>query len=183
MKRQRVKPKLLVGLTSSASQETLNGCMKEAEGIIIPTGFAPITAEAQKANDIVGKAGGFLDLHSAAAWENAFLVKAAVEAAVVVEAKKSADKKEEEKLKKINQQISILESGIGVAEQSISDANHELSRMITNSSKLSKTKLLSEVTKSQSKVDMGLKRKQELSQELQEVLSKKKEIEKKIEEK
>jgi branched-chain amino acid transport system substrate-binding protein len=81
MKRQRVKPKLLVGLTSSASQETLNGCMKEAEGIIIPTGFAPITAEAQKANAIVTGAGGFLDLHSAAAWENAFLVKAAVEAA------------------------------------------------------------------------------------------------------
>ena len=55
--------------------------MKEAEGIIIPTGFAPITAEAQKANAIVAGAGGFLDLHSAAAWENAFLVKAAVEAA------------------------------------------------------------------------------------------------------
>jgi len=81
MKRQRVKPKLLVGLTSSASQETLNGCMKEAEGIIIPTGFAPITPAAQKANEIVSKAGGFLDLHSAAAWENAYLVKAAVEAA------------------------------------------------------------------------------------------------------
>ena len=55
--------------------------MKEAEGIIIPTGFAPITAQAQKANTIVTKAGGFLDLHSAAAWENAYLVKAAVEAA------------------------------------------------------------------------------------------------------
>ena len=71
----------MVGLTSSASQETLNGCMKEAEGIIIPTGFAPITPAAQKANEIVTKAGGFLDLHSAAAWENAYLVKAAVEAA------------------------------------------------------------------------------------------------------
>ena len=91
MKRQRVKPKLLVGLTSSASQETLNGCMKEAEGIIIPTGFAPITAEAQKANDIVGKAGGFLDLHSAAAWENAFLVKAAVEAAGITASSDSVD--------------------------------------------------------------------------------------------
>jgi branched-chain amino acid transport system substrate-binding protein len=55
--------------------------MKEAEGIIIPTGFAPITPAAQKANEIVSKAGGFLDLHSAAAWENAYLVKAAVEAA------------------------------------------------------------------------------------------------------
>ena len=81
MKRQRIKPKLLVGLTSSASQETLNGCMKAAEGIMIPTGFAPITAEAQNANDVVSKAGGFLDLHSSAAWENAYLVKAAVERA------------------------------------------------------------------------------------------------------
>ena len=84
MKRQRIKPKLLVGLTSSASQETLNGCVKEAEGIIIPTGFAPITAESQKANRIVSKAGGFLDLHSSAAWENAYLVKAAVERAAIM---------------------------------------------------------------------------------------------------
>ena len=84
MKRQRIKPELLVGLTSSASQETLNGCVKEAEGIIIPTGFAPITAESQKANRIVSKAGGFLDLHSSAAWENAYLVKAAVERAAIM---------------------------------------------------------------------------------------------------
>ena len=84
MKRQRIKPKLLVGLTSSASQETLNGCMSAAEGIIIPTGFAPLTAEAKKANKIVANAGGFLDLHSAAAWENAFLVKRAVERAAIM---------------------------------------------------------------------------------------------------
>ena len=84
MKRQRIKPKLLVGLTSSASQETLNGCMKEAEGIIIPTGFAPITPAAQKANEIVSKAGGFLDLHSAAAWENAWLVLRAATAAGIM---------------------------------------------------------------------------------------------------
>ena len=84
MKRQRVKPKLLVGSASLASQETLNGCMKEAEGIIIPTGFAPITAEAQKANEIVSKAGGFLDLHSAAAWENAWLVLRAATAAGIM---------------------------------------------------------------------------------------------------
>jgi len=81
MKRQKVKPKLLVGLTSSASQETLNGCMSAAEGLIIPTGFAPITPEAVSANEIVAKAGGFLDLHSAAAWENAYLVKTAAEKA------------------------------------------------------------------------------------------------------
>tara|TARA_B100001123_G_scaffold56799_1_gene60874 strand:+ start:1457 stop:2728 length:1272 start_codon:yes stop_codon:yes gene_type:complete len=81
MKRQQFKPKLVVGSASLASQETLNGCMKEAEGIIIPTGFAPITAEAQKANAIVTEVGGFLDLHSAAAWENAWLVLRAATAA------------------------------------------------------------------------------------------------------
>ncbi|MGI9413806.1 MAG: ABC transporter substrate-binding protein, partial [Hyphomicrobiales bacterium] len=34
MKRQGVKPKLLIGLTSSSSLETLQGCAKQAEGII-----------------------------------------------------------------------------------------------------------------------------------------------------
>ena len=46
MERQGVKPKLLIGLTSSSSIETLQGCAKQAEGIIIPTSFAPVTPEA-----------------------------------------------------------------------------------------------------------------------------------------
>ena len=49
MERQGVKPKLLIGLTSSSSIETLQGCAKQAEGIIIPTSFAPVTPEANKA--------------------------------------------------------------------------------------------------------------------------------------
>ncbi|MGH6612224.1 MAG: ABC transporter substrate-binding protein, partial [Burkholderiaceae bacterium] len=65
MDRQGVKPKLLIGLTSSSSIETLQGCAKQAEGIIIPTSFAPVTPDAKKAADLVAKHGGSADLHSA----------------------------------------------------------------------------------------------------------------------
>lgn len=75
MRRQGVKPKLLIGLTSSSSLETLQGCAKEAEGIIIPTSFAPVTPEAEKAASIVAKFNGSLDLHSGAAYENMFILK------------------------------------------------------------------------------------------------------------
>jgi branched-chain amino acid transport system substrate-binding protein len=80
MDRQGVKPKLLVGLTSSSSIETLQGCAKQAEGIIIPTSFAPVTAEAKKAADEVAKFGGSADLHSAAAYEIMFILKDVIEA-------------------------------------------------------------------------------------------------------
>jgi len=53
MERQGVKPKLLVGLTSSSSLETLQGCSGEAEAIIIPTSFAPINPQAQAASGAV----------------------------------------------------------------------------------------------------------------------------------
>lgn len=69
MQRQRVKPKLLIGLTSSSSLETLNGCAKQAEGIIIPTSFAPVTDDAKAAASATAEMGGSADLHSAAAWE------------------------------------------------------------------------------------------------------------------
>jgi branched-chain amino acid transport system substrate-binding protein len=49
MARQNVKPKLLIGLTSSSSMETLQGCGAQAEGLIIPTSFAPVTKEAREA--------------------------------------------------------------------------------------------------------------------------------------
>lgn len=80
MERQGVKPKLLVGLTSSSSIETLQGCGKQAEGIIIPTSFAPVTPEASKAADDVAKQGGSADLHSAAAYEIMFILKDVIEA-------------------------------------------------------------------------------------------------------
>jgi branched-chain amino acid transport system substrate-binding protein len=80
MDRQGVKPKLLIGLTSSSSIETLQGCAKQAEGIIIPTSFAPVTAEAKKAADDVAKFGGSADLHSAAAYEIMYILKDVIEA-------------------------------------------------------------------------------------------------------
>lgn len=79
MQRQRVKPKLLIGLTSSSSLETLQGCATQAEGIIIPTSFAPVTAEAKAAATAAAKFDGSADLHSAAAWEIVFVLKDIIE--------------------------------------------------------------------------------------------------------
>ena len=98
-------------------------------------------------------------------------------AAVALEAREDAEKRKDNKLQEINRKINALEMGITVAEESISEANQELSSTITNSSKSSKSKLTAVMAISQSKVEMGLKRKQELSKELQGVLSKKKKIE------
>jgi branched-chain amino acid transport system substrate-binding protein len=83
MQRQRVKPKLLVGLTSSSSLETLQGCAKQAEGIIIPTSFAPINKDAVFAAKTTAKFDGAADLHSMAAWENMFILKGVIEASGV----------------------------------------------------------------------------------------------------
>jgi branched-chain amino acid transport system substrate-binding protein len=78
--RQQIKPKLLVGLTSSSSSETLKGCPKQVEGMYIPTSFAPINAEAKMVAEMAAKFGGSADLHSAAAWENIAIIKAVIEA-------------------------------------------------------------------------------------------------------
>jgi branched-chain amino acid transport system substrate-binding protein len=79
MQRQGVKPKVLVGLTSSSSMETLEGCGKQAQGIIIPTSFAPVTKEGQVASAATAKFKGSADLHSMAAWENMFILKQVIE--------------------------------------------------------------------------------------------------------
>ena len=79
MARQRIKPKLLVGLTSSSTSETLKGCPKQVEGMYIPTSFAPINPEAMKVAKLAEKFGGSADLHSAAAWENIFIIKGIIE--------------------------------------------------------------------------------------------------------
>ena len=84
MQRQGVKPKLLIGLTSSSSIETLQGCGAQAEGIVIPTSFAPVTPEATKAAEQVAKFGGSADLHSAAAYEIAFILKNVIESQKVM---------------------------------------------------------------------------------------------------
>lgn len=79
MQRQNVKPKLLVGLTSSSSMETLNGCAQQAEGMIIPTSFAPVTPEAKHAADALQAMNASMDLHNAGAWENIFTLKTLIE--------------------------------------------------------------------------------------------------------
>ena len=84
MQRQGVKPKMLVGLTSSSSLETLQGCAAQAEGILIPTSFAPVTEEAKKAAAAVAAVGANMDLHNAAAWENVFTLKGLIEQSKVM---------------------------------------------------------------------------------------------------
>ncbi len=79
MQRQSVKPKLLVGLTSSSSLETLEGCARQAEGVMIPTSFAPINPQAKAAAAATAKFKGNADLHSMAAWEIAFILKQVIE--------------------------------------------------------------------------------------------------------
>ena len=81
MARQNVKPKLVVGLTSSSSMETLQGCAQQAEGLLIPTSFAPVTEEAKKAAQAVQAINNKynMDLHSAAAFENVFTLKELIE--------------------------------------------------------------------------------------------------------
>ena len=81
MARQNVKPKLLIGLTSSSSMETLAGCGQQAEGLVIPTSFAPVTDEAKKAAAAVQAINPKynMDLHNAAAFENIFTLKEIIE--------------------------------------------------------------------------------------------------------
>ena len=79
MQRQGVKPKLLVGLTSTSSLETMQGCAKQAEGMIIPTSFAPVTKDGKAAAEATAKFKGSADLHSMAAWENMFILKQVME--------------------------------------------------------------------------------------------------------
>jgi len=84
MGRQGVKPKLLIGLTSSSSLETLQGCAAEAETIIIPTSFAPVTPAAQAAAENAAKFQGSLDLHSGASYEVVKILKDVIESEGVV---------------------------------------------------------------------------------------------------
>jgi branched-chain amino acid transport system substrate-binding protein len=69
MARQRIRPRLVIGLTSAATTETLAGCAAQAEGFMVPTSFALRGAESQRAARAVEQAGGVADLHSMAAWE------------------------------------------------------------------------------------------------------------------
>ena len=84
MQRQGLKPKVLIGLDSSSSLETLEGCAKQAEGMIIPTSYAPVTPKAIAAAKATAKFKGSADLHSMAAWENVFILKDVMESEKVL---------------------------------------------------------------------------------------------------
>lgn len=81
MARQNVKPKLMIGLTSSSSMETLQGCGAQAEGLVIPTSFAPVNENAKNAAAAIQAINPKynMDLHNAAAFENVFTLKDLIE--------------------------------------------------------------------------------------------------------
>jgi branched-chain amino acid transport system substrate-binding protein len=76
--KRNFQPQLIVGLTSSASAETIKECGKYAEGLIIPTTFAPITPAAKRAASAVEAKNGVADLHSMAAWEILQILKGVI---------------------------------------------------------------------------------------------------------
>jgi branched-chain amino acid transport system substrate-binding protein len=81
---ENVHPKLLVGLTSASTPETLRRCGPAAEGLLIPTSFIANTAETRKEAEAVSAAGGIADLHSMAAWEILYALKLAIEQSGIV---------------------------------------------------------------------------------------------------
>ena len=82
LKRQKVKYKLLVGITSTANTETMTGCGKAVEGLIIPTNFAAINPKAkQVAEKAWTKYKADSNLHSVPAYENIYAIKGIVEKA------------------------------------------------------------------------------------------------------
>lgn len=79
MARRHIRPALVVGLTSASSPETLERCAAEAEGLLIPTSFVPVTPAARAAAVAVRRTGGIPDLHSMAAWEIVQALKRVIE--------------------------------------------------------------------------------------------------------
>ena len=79
-KRQRVKSKLMIGITSAASTETMQGCGAAVDGLTIPTNFAAITDKARAhAEKAWAKYKADSNLHSVPAYENVYAVKGIVE--------------------------------------------------------------------------------------------------------
>jgi branched-chain amino acid transport system substrate-binding protein len=76
---QNVHPKLLIGLTSASTPETLSLCAESAEGLMIPTSFIAHTPETDKEAAEVTAVGGIADLHGMAAWEILYTLKSAIE--------------------------------------------------------------------------------------------------------
>lgn len=112
MARQRFKPKLVVGLTSASTLETLSGCPKEAEGIVIPTSFAPVTDAAKDVAKLAEKYKGSADLHSAAVWENMMALKDLILKAGV-EAKPETVQKDRRRLRDALAQLKEMDGLLG----------------------------------------------------------------------
>jgi branched-chain amino acid transport system substrate-binding protein len=81
---RNVHPKLLIGLTSASTPETLTLCGPAAEGLVIPTSFIANSPERQTEANEVSAMGGIADLHSMAAWEILFTLKQAIEQSAIV---------------------------------------------------------------------------------------------------
>jgi len=84
LKRQRVKPKMVIGITSLAGTEVLQQCPDVAAGIIAPSNFAPITPRAKQVADkawVRYKADS--NIHSVPAYENVHLMKGLIEKAAI----------------------------------------------------------------------------------------------------
>jgi branched-chain amino acid transport system substrate-binding protein len=75
----KYRPKLLVGLTSSSTPETLKVCGADAEGLLIPTSFIATTPETIEEALEVSRCGGVADLHGMAAWEILHTAKRVIE--------------------------------------------------------------------------------------------------------
>jgi branched-chain amino acid transport system substrate-binding protein len=112
MRRQQVKPKLLIGLTSSSTLETLSACAAEAEGVIIPTSFAPITKGAKHVADVTEKYKGHADLHSAAVWENVLALKTVLESAGI-EAKPDSVQKDRRRIRDALAKLTEMDGLLG----------------------------------------------------------------------
>ena len=84
LKRQRVRPKMVIGITSLAGTEVLQQCPDVAAGIIAPSNFAPITPRAKQVADKAWeryKADS--NIHSVPAYENVHLMKGLIEKAAI----------------------------------------------------------------------------------------------------
>jgi branched-chain amino acid transport system substrate-binding protein len=77
--RLKYRPRLLVGLTSSSTPETLKLCGADAQGLLIPTSFIATTPETIEEALAVSRCGGTADLHGMAAWEILRTVKSVIE--------------------------------------------------------------------------------------------------------
>ena len=75
MQRQGVKPKLLIGLTSPSSLETMRGLREAGRGHDHPDQLRAGEPKAVAAAKPTAKFKGNADLHCMAAWENMFILK------------------------------------------------------------------------------------------------------------